>query len=697
MIQFTENDQAYSYIVDVEYDQMGEDDNDEIEIYSRETLTIPDGATLEMYAGAYFTVDGILNIGSSSGSSSIIKVDQSTPTLYWNGINLSQFGELTIENTTISDATNGIIFGGDGGADYSGVQKDFITLDDCDFKGFSNYAIYNQDEAQQTGNKILIENSVFSDDINIAYGLDGEFSFKGNTMDESYLRIHTAEGTYLLNDNRFEGDINGDAKFHINSAEGDFTFTENLFEGDPDDRSILFNRGSNPTEETNLTIQQNTFKNAYDYCIDITSFTGGTEDYNVDIRNNIIVGDVLDTDNIAVDLNGLIDDETITSFVRDYNNISGFDYHYQDITDENLDDDGHDLPTNWSDTDDDIDPEFIGGSPYDYNLDWDSPCINKGDPNLADDTDGSVADIGYKSTSYWGDRGDVNEDDSVDVGDNVLLVCIILENTGCENPTYTQQIRGDVARNGTLDVADITALVACQTAENCPTGLQKNIPITGNANLVLINSPSLSRWDGSTYVVSVNSNVPVRGIQADFIFEGLSIDDIELTNASGGLLLDYNELDDGSTRVIVYPEDEFEIPAGENDVMVISFSNLLRDNGATDIDTKNIVISDNFGRNIFNTSIAPTTPLGFRLNNPYPNPFNPVTTISYNLPIDSSLSLKVYDVMGREVAELVRPNTFHSAGTHLVEWDASGFSSGIYFVQLIAPDYRNSQKVMLLK
>ncbi|NQU68384.1 MAG: T9SS type A sorting domain-containing protein [Candidatus Marinimicrobia bacterium] len=698
MFQFTLNDEAYDYKVDAEYDQLGNSDDDEIIINTGETLTIPDGGTLEMNSGAKFTAKGVLNIGSTSGSSSTIEINSSTPSLYWAGIVVTQWGQLTIENTNIYDVSTGVEFQGDTGAnDYSGAQKELIHIDGCEFNNIGVRAIYNNSPIKQSGNIIIVENSEFYGVILITYEWNGVFTLTNNTFIESLCSIHNAYGTYTINNNRFKGDLTQTElpKFKIFSGEGDFMISSNLFEGDPDISSIFFNRIADATTETNLTILQNTFENYFGICIDIKDANADPDDYNIDVRSNIFVGEANDRDNIAVNLNELINDGTITNFIRGYNNVTGFDYHYQDLTGVELGG-GNDLS---------IDPIFIGGNPYDYNLSWNSQCINTGDPDQDDDDDewdedpddrdpdGSRFDIGAFPTNYWPDRGDVNEDDDVDVGDNVLLVCIILEN--CENPTPTQQIRGDVARNQILEVADVVALVNCEIAEICPTGLNRDMPTEGTADLIVSDSPELNRWDGNTFIVTINSDVPVHGIQADFQFENMIINDMELLSASNGLTLDYNEISNGSTRVLIYPENNFGIPTGENDVLLISFSNLERNEQNTGIQVNNIIIVDEYARNIYNSTTSPELPQVFALYAAYPNPFNPVTTISYDLSESGLVSIVIYDMTGREVTNLV--NTVEETGYHSVRWDASTASSGVYFVKMVSGEFTQTQKIMLVK
>lgn len=91
----------------------------------------------------------------------------------------------------------------------------------------------------------------------------------------------------------------------------------------------------------------------------------------------------------------------------------------------------------------------------------------------------------------------------------------------------------------------------------------------------------------------------------------------------------------------------------------------------------------------------PDSPRGFGLNQNYPNPFNPNTIISYQLPVNSRVELKVFDMLGREVAVLA--DGLKSAGTHTVDFGATGLSSGIYIYQLKAGDRIESKKMMLVK
>lgn len=86
---------------------------------------------------------------------------------------------------------------------------------------------------------------------------------------------------------------------------------------------------------------------------------------------------------------------------------------------------------------------------------------------------------------------------------------------------------------------------------------------------------------------------------------------------------------------------------------------------------------------------------GYYLYQNYPNPFNPSTVITYNIPSDTKVMLKVYDILGKEVATLV--NDFQKAGQYRVIFDATGLSNGVYLAKLTTSNYTNTIKMILMK
>jgi hypothetical protein len=88
-------------------------------------------------------------------------------------------------------------------------------------------------------------------------------------------------------------------------------------------------------------------------------------------------------------------------------------------------------------------------------------------------------------------------------------------------------------------------------------------------------------------------------------------------------------------------------------------------------------------------------PSDFLLFQNYPNPFNPSTVIDYSLPMSISVTLKLYDSLGRELATLV--NERQSAGRHSVTVNANGLSSGVYYYRLQADGFQQTKEMRVIK
>ena len=97
----------------------------------------------------------------------------------------------------------------------------------------------------------------------------------------------------------------------------------------------------------------------------------------------------------------------------------------------------------------------------------------------------------------------------------------------------------------------------------------------------------------------------------------------------------------------------------------------------------------------------PLLPTEYELHSNFPNPFNPTTEIHFDLPEGGNVSLVVYDVLGREVANLV--SGYREAGYHRLTWSASGQASGVYFARFSVTNaqgnvaYTKVNKLMLVR
>ena len=113
-------------------------------------------------------------------------------------------------------------------------------------------------------------------------------------------------------------------------------------------------------------------------------------------------------------------------------------------------------------------------------------------------------------------------------------------------------------------------------------------------------------------------------------------------------------------------------------------------NNATVVGVGGTILGTSTGGVLTSVKETPNRPREFYLQQNYPNPFNPSTNISYQLPMQSHVMLKVFDVLGREVARLV--SAIQGPGYKEANWNASSFASGIYFYRLEATSVANPGK-----
>jgi hypothetical protein len=110
---------------------------------------------------------------------------------------------------------------------------------------------------------------------------------------------------------------------------------------------------------------------------------------------------------------------------------------------------------------------------------------------------------------------------------------------------------------------------------------------------------------------------------------------------------------------------------------------------------KQIDFNGNFEYFNLNNEVNVGVPSNYDLSQNYPNPFNPSTSINFDIPTDGNVSIKLFDMSGKEVATLV--NEVKTAGYYSVNFNASSLSSGVYFYSITADNFTATKKMMLLK
>ena len=152
------------------------------------------------------------------------------------------------------------------------------------------------------------------------------------------------------------------------------------------------------------------------------------------------------------------------------------------------------------------------------------------------------------------------------------------------------------------------------------------------------------------------------------------------------------QVDDPTTREIVIEKNVTKRPSHD----LVYVYNTRSTPGQTAFDQAN----PDFDRISVALSGLSSLPTEYALEQNYPNPFNPTTQINFSLPVDSKVSLEVYNVLGQRVTSLV--NGELPAGEHTVTWngtnsDGGQVSSGVYFYRISAEKFNETKKMMLLK
>lgn len=218
---------------------------------------------------------------------------------------------------------------------------------------------------------------------------------------------------------------------------------------------------------------------------------------------------------------------------------------------------------------------------------------------------------------------------------------------------------------------------------------------------------------------AVNSGLTDGNVNA-LAFSGASL--FAGTNG-GGVFLSSNDgtswtaIDSGLTNTVVhaFAVSGKNLFAGTNDGVFLSTNSgknwTIVDSGMTNTNVHSLMVSDKnlfagtWGGGVWRRPLSdmPTlvegnsagAPTHFNLEQNYPNPFNPTTVISYHLGAVSQVTLKVFDILGREVRTLVDEK--RNPGNYSVRFDASKLPSGVYFYRLQAGTYHDTKKLLLLK
>ena len=219
---------------------------------------------------------------------------------------------------------------------------------------------------------------------------------------------------------------------------------------------------------------------------------------------------------------------------------------------------------------------------------------------------------------------------------------------------------------------------------------------------VSMNDVSLSSTKGNVDLV-VESGQGVYGLQFDLKYDPTQLTLNGAEAAINDVTFDYAENTPGVVRGLMFSMQGKQLNLDNISSFVnFDFSPAQGFEGKATVSFDDVILAGENGTKISasSSSVVVDTnnmlPIKTTLNASYPNPFNPSTTINYDLAVDGYVSILVYDALGREVATLFSGDQV--AGTNYqVTWNAADQASGAYFLRMTAGNYTNTQKLMLVK
>ena len=318
-----------------------------------------------------------------------------------------------------------------------------------------------------------------------------------------------------------------------------------------------------------------------------------------------------------------------------------------------------------------IDAGLCGAVDFDNDgLIDDDNCPNDYNPGQEDSDDDMIGDACDDCHNM---NGDVNDDIVIDILDIVSVVNMVLSG-GANSSDFTEceKLDADMDSNSIINILDVIQIINIVLGNRQVASLDVYVDVT--YNIV-----------GNDLELSLVSEVPLTGIELAFFSDFLT--DVTILDNNGR-------------------EDIYKATALNNDIqryIAVSLENqsfnsnslrLVIEDGATlDIEHINIVAGNQSSEVSVRWNAAEIH--NFEIANVYPNPFNPVTQIDYNLNQDGNLKISVYNILGQEVAVLY--SGYQTEGNNFVTWDATSMSSGVYYITMALNGQVDTHKAVLVK
>jgi CotH kinase protein/Lamin Tail Domain/Secretion system C-terminal sorting domain/Chitobiase/beta-hexosaminidase C-terminal domain/Right handed beta helix region len=616
--------------------------NGDVYVYENSALTIQPGVEINMPANGNLNVFGGLEIlGTKDEPVKIKGVDAEQKWGALNFINAKQ--KSIINHARIIASTKGKdILDQLGGVNSynSDIELNYVTMDSVQFPIFVQY-----------GNFVMrnstIHTEVTSDFINVKYGtaLIENSDFIGNKASDTDAIDYDDVESGIIRRNKIHG-FYGDNSDAIDIGEE----AKNILIED----NLIYNcsdKGISIGQQSTAIIRGNIISNC-NLGVGIKDDQSyGFIDHNTFYNNNVSVScyeKILGRGGGKADItNTILSKSNISDIFTD--DFSEINIKYSLSDSENLIGEGNQY----------ADPGFLNIDSMDFRVMQNSPAIDNGDPDYTLDPNGTRTDIGASYHDFDNKNelviSEINYNSNTSFNPKDWIELFNPNDMALDLSNWIFKDSNDEHRFifpvGTI-IGDGEYLVLSEDSTEFGSLFPGSFNLVGNFDFGLNNSGEKVRlFDNYGNVI-----------------DSLTFDDN----------LPWPVDADGDGYTLQLLNHELENSSAENWTSTLLYGSPGQ---------KNVIIDAR--------DIKEEIPHKYSLSQNYPNPFNPVTTINFELPEISNVSIKIYDILGREVADLV--NEKKDAGSYSIIFETNNLSSGIYFYRLSANEFHKTNKMILLK
>jgi hypothetical protein len=316
------------------------------------------------------------------------------------------------------------------------------------------------------------------------------------------------------------------------------------------------------------------------------------------------------------------------------------------------------------------------------------------------DPDIPAKNITSVNGSFTVDRwGDLNLSGAVDISDIVSLIAYLLGNISLN----TRQLNAaDANRDAGVNIGDLVAVINIIFGRPITTP-----PASPMGPLATVKLDKTSLIPGQSGEVSVLADlqIPVAGVQLEFSYSPneVTFSPPALTERSQDFTIRYKDDGKGKLIVLLFNLSGKTINTGSGTILNLpaEVNSSVQKPEQLNLSISEVYMADK-GAALISVENASALPKAFQLKQNYPNPFNPNTTIEFIIPAEAPVhtTLKVYNLLGQEVKLLI--DEVKTPGNHQVIWDGTNsfgekVSSGIYLYRMVAENFKDTKKMVLLK